>query len=228
MDASKITELRMKQANRYINRAKTVDSSTLTWQQQIQSSTFIPSLVPTATNYNQVNACNNCSAESKIALSSNSVGSTVALYPNPMLGSGSATTVYSSDKVLYYNAGKTQCGNLPLNVVTPQYSALTSQYIILPECECSNTNIGPIDPSNPRAMLPPPGGYNLYLPIPTTIPTGCAPCVEQNTPSPANLAAAQEQVLNNGGTLVNNRFVPTDPAACATNSVRATMPTKLP
>lgn len=227
MDASKITELRQKQANRYINRAKTVDSSTLTWQNQIQSSTFIPSLVPTAPNYNQVNSCQNCSAESKIALSSNSVGAIAMKYPNPTLGSGSATNVYSSQKVAYYNAGKAQCGNLPLNIVTPQYTATTSQYIILPDCYCSNSNAGPFSATNPIAMEPPVGGYNLYLPIPTTVPPSCAPCVEQNTPSATALALATSQAINDGGVIVNNRFVPTDPVACETNSIRATMPTKL-
>lgn len=227
MDASKITELRMKQANRYINRAQCVDSSTLTWQQQIKSSTFIPSLVPGAPNYSQVNACGNCSAESKIALSSNSVGQVAALYPNPRLGSGSATTVYTSDKVTYYRAGQAACCEAPLNIVTPQYTASSSQYIVLPACDCNDSNVGPVDPTNPDAMLPPPGGYNLYLPIPTTTPPNCAPCVEQNAPSAAQLAQAIQQAVTAGGTVVNNRFVPTDPAACESGSVRATMPTRL-
>ena len=41
MDASKITELLQKQNTKYINRAQTVDSSTLIWKQQIQSSQYI-------------------------------------------------------------------------------------------------------------------------------------------------------------------------------------------
>jgi len=207
----------MKQANRYVNRAACVDSSTLTWQNQIRSSTFIPSLVPGAPNYNQPNACQNCSAESKIALSSNSVGAVAALYPNPMRGSGSATTVYTSDKVTYHRAGQAQCAQPPLNIVTDQYTAASSQYIIKPACFCSDTNIGPL-----------PEGYNPYLPIPTVVQNVCVPCVEQNTPSAAQLAAAQYQAINNGGTIVNNRYVPVDPVACATGSIRATMPVKLP
>lgn len=215
MDASKITELRMKQANRYVNRAACVDSSTLTWQNQIRSSTFIPSLVAGSPAYNQPNQCQNCSAESKIALSSNSVGAVAALYPNPMRGSGSATTVYSSDKVTYYNAGQAACGAAPLNIVTDQFSASSSQYIINPECFCSEINTF----DKP---------FNPYLPIPTVVQQTCMPCVEQNTPSSEQLAAAQAQAINNGGTIVNNRFVPTDPAACEAGAVRATMPIKLP
>ena len=41
MDASKITELLQKQNTVYLNRSNTVDSSTMTWMNQIQSSKYI-------------------------------------------------------------------------------------------------------------------------------------------------------------------------------------------
>jgi hypothetical protein len=272
MDASKITELRAKQANRYINRAKTVDSSTLTWQNQIMSSRFIASTVPLSVDpnspYSQVVNCTTCSAESLIAIQSNSVGQTAPLYPNPRLGTGSASVVYSCDKILLQRAGNAQCCNSPLNLpvvpglattqnapepYTMNQTVQASQYVILPACDCTDTNAGAPDPNNPNAMLPPASGYNLYLPFPTSLPPVCQPCVEQNTP-PEGYGYTQENAANGKAVILNNRFVPTDPCCCVinppaneqpidpttqnaslvasqvsqTNSVRATHPTRLP
>ena len=217
MDASKITELRQKQANRYINRAQCVDSSTLTWMNQIRSSTFLPSLIPNSPNYSQVISCNNCSAESKIALSSNSVGAVAAKYPNPTLGSGSATTVYTAQNLTMYKAGHVQCCEAPLN--TPQ-NPIESQFITLPDCYCSNSNAGPFSETNPDAMVVPEGGYNLYLPIPTTVPPACAIV-------PTN-AGTRLPTITNGPCVYGNPYVPVDPYACKTDSIRATNPVKLP
>ena len=49
MDASQITKLLQSQNTRYINRSQTVDSSTLTWKNKIQSSKFIEG-TPTCTS----------------------------------------------------------------------------------------------------------------------------------------------------------------------------------
>lgn len=179
MDASKVIELHRVQANRYINRAKTVDSSLQTWRNQIQSSRFIsdtlvrtpPNADPCTnpTNFNQVIGCR-CSSEAN------------------MPGSGSATTVYSVEKILLQAAGNAECASRPLNLTeaqAPGYKeelarifsttasqisddlvAKASQYIILPECSCSNSNAGTVSAMNPNAMNPPEHGYNLYLPFP--------------------------------------------------------------
>lgn len=273
MDASKIIELRAKQANRYINRAKTVDASTLIWQKQIMSSRFIASTVPQSVDpnspYSQVVNCTTCSAESQIAIQSNSVGQTAPLYPNPRLGTGSASVVYTTDKITFQRAGNAQCCNPPLNLVnvpglaqtqsapepnyTAQQTVQASQYVILPACDCSNTNAGEPDPTNPDAMLPPTTGYNLYLPFPTSLPPVCQPCVEQNTPPPG-YGYTQQNAAEGKAVILNNRFVPTDPCCCMinppaseqpfdpalnnasliptqvsqTNSIRATHPTRLP
>lgn len=51
MDASKITELMQKRNNIFINRAQTVDSSTLIWKNRIESSKYIAknNVIPTVT-----------------------------------------------------------------------------------------------------------------------------------------------------------------------------------
>lgn len=221
MDASKITELRQKQANRYINRAPTCqDSSTLTYQQQIKSSKYIASYTPENPNHFLTNYCNTCGPNSRIAISNNS---TIPQLPSPLTPSplgraaGSGTTVYSSDKVMLQRAGITQCCSAPVDI--PNVGNF--QYITLPRCDCE-----PNSPENPN--------LNPYLPIPqpylqTTgpfkqilypagsggTPISCVtPCVEQNTPTAQALAATKEQVVTAGGAYVTNRNVNVDCKRC--------------
>lgn len=195
MDASKITELRRIQANRFINRAKVIDSSLLTWKTQIESSKFIAdtsyriSSINNSdgcirpTQFNQPLGCQ-CASDSNISIQSGGVK-----YPNPAsAGTGSASVEYSGEKILFQRAGMAECGNRPLNVSStdaPGFSNIlaniistsvdsitelnivqASQYIILPACYCNNTNIGSISDINPNMMNSPANGYNPYLPFP--------------------------------------------------------------
>lgn len=180
MDASKITELRQKQITNYIHTTKPVDAGVLTWYKQTCSSRFmadtvkrnpdnIANLCMSPTNYNQVIGCTNCSAESNITMQTNGIGQQNYMRPNPTLGSGSATNVYSSDKVLYYHAGN---ANLSFN---PSSNA----YISVPSCYCSNTNISSFNEGT-GIFVPPPenNGFNPYLPLPRVVaPVKCGTTV---------------------------------------------------
>ncbi len=142
MDASKITELLQKQNTKYINRCQTIDSSTLTWMNQIQSSKYIKG----------VKTCNgeqNCNIPTQAVCSDNNgicsfggqgkqttiiTGSTQQ-YPNVLSGaSGSASQIYSSDNIILQKAGNNLCG-VPNTSPAPQNS-----YVQLPSCYCVNTN----------------------------------------------------------------------------------------
>jgi len=154
MDASKITQLLQKQNTRYINRAQTVDSSTLTWKNQIQSSTYIKG-VPTCrgeTNTNNpAQPCNypGCSPVNGInayggqGKQTNLMTGSSQQYPNVLSGaSGSASQVYSSDIIMLQKAGRNSCsvpGTSPALPEVPQ-----NAYVVLPTCYCANTN-GPTD-----------------------------------------------------------------------------------
>jgi hypothetical protein len=146
MDASKITQLLQKQNTRYINRAQTVDSSTLTWKNQIQSSTYIKG-VPTCagvTNTNNpaqpcaspgcnpVNGINSYGGQGK--QTTLMMGSSQQ-YPNVLSGaSGSAAQIYSSDIIFLQKAGRNSC-SVPGLSPAPENS-----YVELPTCYCENTN----------------------------------------------------------------------------------------
>ena len=150
MDASKITQLLQKQNTRYINRAQTVDSSTLTWKNQIQSSTYIkgvptcrPALDPPSTNTNEcsvgcrpVNGINAYGGQGK---QTNLMTGSSQQYPNVLSGaSGSASQVYSSENITMQAAGRNSCsvpGTSPALPEVPQ-----NAYVILPACYCVNTN----------------------------------------------------------------------------------------
>jgi len=150
MDASKITQLLQKQNTRYINRAQTVDSSTLTWKNQIQSSTYIKG-VPTCrgvTNTNPVSqgcgpsticATNGINAYGGQGKQTNLMTGSSQQYPNVLSGaSGSASQVYSSENITLQAAGRNSCsvpGTSPAPPEVPQ-----NAYVILPACYCVNTN----------------------------------------------------------------------------------------
>ena len=202
MDASKITQLLQKQNTRYINRAQTVDSSTLTWKNLIQSSTYIkgvptcrPSLDPPSINTNEcsvgcrpVNGINAYGGQGK---QTNLMTGSSQQYPNVLSGaSGSASQVYSSENITLQAAGRNSCsvpGTSPAPPEVPQ-----NAYVILPACYCANTN-GPTnfyynssDPSsinvnNPTFPNPPNNPVVLDTPS-VTINTYNLPINNQSNP----------------------------------------------
>jgi hypothetical protein len=142
MDASKITELLQKQNTRYINRCQTVDSSTLIWKNQIQSSKYIKG-VPTCDGQQNCNVPTNpaCSMGEGVCSFGGS-GRTTAIqtgspqqFLNVLAGAaGSGSQVYSSESILLQKAGKQSCG-VPGTNPAPENS-----YVVLPACYCVNTN----------------------------------------------------------------------------------------
>lgn len=148
MDASQITKLRQKQNTRYLHRPQTVDSSTLTWQQQLQSSTYLP--CPQGTT--NVPCC------TSDTISYGGQGKQVMLmtgsthpYPNHYAGaSGSASRIYSSEAIIAQRAGRTLCSQPPLVSLE------------LPACFCSDTN-APANSQNGSSSLVNPQD-NPYLP----------------------------------------------------------------
>ena len=170
MDASQITKLLQKQSTRYINRCQTVDSSTLTWQNQIQSAKYIKG-VKTCDGAQNVNVPTNpaCSDGNGIC-SFGGAGRTTSIqagspqqFLNVLSGAaGSAGHVYSSESITLQRAGKEACGVAGTNpapansyVVLPGGDPATSNAEIqVPSCSyiCSNTN-GPT-PSNPTIGQP--------------------------------------------------------------------------
>jgi len=139
MDASKITELLQKQNTRYIDRSKTVDSSTMIWMNQIQSSKYIKG-VATCTGLQNTNVptqavCpdgnGNCSYGGQGKQMALTTGSTQR-YPSVFAGAvGSASQTYSSDAILLQKAGRHYCAEL----ITEQ-----DPYTVLPVCYDVNTN----------------------------------------------------------------------------------------
>lgn len=201
MDSSKITEMRQKQANKYINRAKVVDSSTLTWQHQLQGSTYVASQAPFA----DLPGCQVRGTFSTVGLGTAGVGpgaillemsgnqaiyqvTPAPLVPNPKFGGmGSGGRVYSAQNIAMMISGQNICG-----VATPQQQLIQT----LPTCFCSNQDIfyqngntsklyvaNPADPSN--------NWLNPYLPIPQPYiqnTQACATCglykvVQGNNPA---------------------------------------------
>ena len=139
MDASKITELLQKQNTRYINRSKTVDSSTMIWMNQIQSSKYIKGVatctglqntdVPTQAIISDGNG--SCSYGGQGKQMSLSTGS-AQKYPSVFAGAvGSASQTYTSDAILLQKAGRHYCAEL----ISEQ-----DPYTVLPTCYDVNTN----------------------------------------------------------------------------------------
>ena len=170
MDASKITQLRQIQNNRYVNRNKTLDSSTLIWKTQIQSSKYIKGVatcsgdqnvnVPTQTACSGQNGtCNFGGSFTTIAIATGSSQHFLTSYAG---ASGSAGEVYSSERILLQKAGKNSCGIAGTNpapqnsyVVYPGGDPTTSNsQLQVPSYSyyCTNTN-GPTE-SNPTIGLP--------------------------------------------------------------------------
>ncbi len=169
MDASQITKLLQKQNTRYINRAQTVDSSTLTWQNQIQSSKYIKGVKTCEGAQNWNVPTNPACSDGNGICSFGGSGRTTAIqtgspqqFLNVLSGaSGSAAQVYSSESITLQKAGKESCAVPGLSPV-PQNS-----YVVLPACYCMDTN-GPtnststeLSNSNP---LPVNNQSNPYLP----------------------------------------------------------------
>jgi len=158
MDASKITQLLQKQNTRYINRNQAVDSSTLIWQNQIQSSKYIKGVKTCEGNQNwniPTNTCsdgnNNCAFGGSGRTTSIQTGSTKQ-YLNVLSGaSGSASQIYSSETIILQKAGREACG---------VSTTICPSYIILPQESCINTN-GPL---NNGSEVPVNNQSNEYLP----------------------------------------------------------------
>ena len=200
MDASKITELRQKQANVFINRRQpAMDASTLTWQRQIMSSRYIPTPTLVGSNWQyspgSVPGCQTGGGMSQVSIGSAGVttegyrmagvsSSTPAtanpppLYPNPMFNNkGSGCFVYTSEQILYKNAGDQMCANYNSagdgNINTLLYGTAAQvqqlQYVTLPRCFCNDSDIFK---QNGTTLVVPPGAevsgnwLNPYLPIP--------------------------------------------------------------
>jgi len=160
MDASQITKLRQKQNTVYQNRAQTVDSSTMIWMNQIQSSKYIAG-VATCTGLQQTDVPTEAVCPNKDGTTSFGGGGkqmTLATgstqqYPSVFRGAaGSASQIYSSDNILLQKAGRNYCAEL----IQP-----SDPYVVLPSCYTSNTN-------GPTANNPTPSvnnqDSNPYLP----------------------------------------------------------------
>jgi hypothetical protein len=180
MDASQITKLREKQQTQYINRNKCNDASTLIWQNQIRSSTYIsgsnvqtcdgsvqntpvPTPRPTQTGSGY---CYGGKGNQMTLMT----GSTQQ-YPSVYAGaSGSASRLYSSESIMLQKAGLQACGT-PLSTAQPLG-------VILPTCYCG-TN-GP-SASNPTPSVN--DSTNPYLPAFDTYYAAKNtryPCIDEN------------------------------------------------
>jgi hypothetical protein len=178
MDASQITKLLQKQNTRYINRAQTVDSSTLTWKNQIQSSKYIKGVKTCDGQQNCNVPTNPCCADEVVVngvtqrtgtYSFGGAGRTTALQtgsPQQFLSvysgaAGSASQVYSSESILLQKAGNESCG------VAGTSPAPQNSYVVLPACYCVDTN-GPTNSNSSQLSnvnpLPVNNQSNPYLP----------------------------------------------------------------
>ena len=180
MDASKITELRQKQNTVYLHRSNTVDSSTMTWRNQIQSSKYIKG-VATCTGLQNTDVpteavCPN--GDGTFSFGGGGKQMTLATgssqqYPSVYRGAaGSASAVYSSDKILLQKAGRAYCAEL----ITDQdaYTILPTSSVIV------NTNGPTSDNPNPAVNNQ---DTNPYLPPFDTyhhLKNPPAPVIDQN------------------------------------------------
>ena len=180
MDASQITKLLQIQNTRYINRNKPVDSSTLIWKNQIQSSKYIKSVKTCegAQNWNvPTNPC--CADQEPVnngvqntgTYSFGGSGRTTSLqtgssqqFLNVLSGAaGSAAEVYSSERILLQKAGKESCG-VPGTNPAPENS-----YVVLPACYCVDTN-GPTGNSSATLSNPSVPGNSSLTGNPNNLP----------------------------------------------------------
>ncbi len=179
MDASQITKMLQKQNNKYINRCQTVDSSTLTWTQQLKSSSYIQGVrtcggtnavcnVPTQPGCVTGNGICNYGGQGK---STTLMTGATQQFPNVFSSAtGSATRVYSSENIILQKASNNICGD------APTYPAPQNSYVVTEPCPeiCSNTNYSKTvvnNQSNP--YLPP---VDTYYALKNT----CYPSIDQN------------------------------------------------
>jgi len=197
MNASKITELLQKQNTTYINRCKTLDSSTLTWKNQIQSSKYIKG-VKTCDGNQNVNvptnpACSDCSFGGAGRTTTIQTGSTKQYLS--VYSGASGSSVYSSEFILLQKAGRESCANTDKG------------YVILPKCDCTDTN----GPNN--TTVPVNNQSNEYLPPFDTykaLKTPCVPVKDQNLTH--FVKECHTPFLDkNGPNPFNNSFMTLDP-----------------
>ena len=168
MDASQITKLLQKQNTRTLHRSQTVDSSTLTWKQQIQSSTYVngPHHTSSASCCSDTTGQRSYGGQGK---QTTLITGSVQQYPNVFASAtGSASEIYSSERLLLQQAGKHACaiqndmGSCPVSLE-------------LPACYCENTNV----PSDNQSQ----SQTNPYLPAFDTyyrFKHACDPSIDQN------------------------------------------------
>ena len=183
MDASKITQLRQQQASKYINRAQqSVDASVITWQQQIQSSRYLPQTTTATppTDPANLGGCKTCGGFA----TTNILTNTTVRKPNPYFSAkGSGNFINSCDAVTYKRAGDQYCGTTNVNGAT----TLDQQFIQLPSCFCNNVDRWLLPGTTNQYSAPPPldaaqAWLNPYLPNPKpyVANTEPAPCVSCN------------------------------------------------
>jgi hypothetical protein len=175
MDASQITKLREKQQVQYINRNNSVDSSTMIWRNQIQSSKYIKGTttctglqqtsIPTEPVCSNGNGTFSFGGGKEMSLATGSLQK----YPSVFRGaSGSASETYSSDKILLQKAGNAYCAGTTAQAL----------YTVLPVCDCTNTNepvFNNVSTVNNKT--------NQYLPSFDTyynLKNPCFPSIDQN------------------------------------------------
>lgn len=158
MEASQITKLLQKQHTRTLHRPQTVDASTLTWQQQLRSSTYIHpphQSTPAA-----------CCPESQFGgqgrQTTLQTGATAHVLSPLAPATGSASQVYSSDALLLQRAGRHTCAVPALGPIE------------LPRCdECQSSNVTDQPNGQPNPYLPP---FDTYY----ALKNPCFPTVDQN------------------------------------------------
>ena len=182
MDASQITKLLQIQNTRYINRNKPVDSSTLIWKNQIQSSKYIKSVKTCEGAQNWNVPTNPCCADQEPVnngvqntgtysfggsgrTTSLQTGSSQQLLSVLSGAAGSAAEVYSSERILLQQAGKESCG--VTSPTEPNYP--TNSFVILPACYCVDTN-GPTGDSSVTLSNPSVPGNSSLTGNPNNLP----------------------------------------------------------
>jgi len=194
-----------------------VDSSTLIWKNQIESSKYIKG-VKTCDGLQNCNVPTNpaCPDGNGICAFGGS-GRTTSLqtgspqkFLNVLSGAaGSAAQVYSSESIVLQKAGKESCG-VPGTSPAPQNS-----YVVLPACFCVNTN-GPTDSVSAEldnsSPLPINNQSNPYLPAFDTYykfknPQCNFPVQDQNQKHFVKECHSRFPNANNG---VNDVFSPCD------------------
>lgn len=201
MDASQITKLLQLQNTRYINRNQTVDSSTLTWKNQIQSSKYIKG-TPTCGYNSNGTAVVNCNVptnpccpdqvlvtnppgtsgllQNTGTYSFGGSGRTTALqngspqhFLNVLSGSsGSGGQIYSSESITLQRAGKESCG--VTSSTEPNYPA--NSYVVLPGGSPAGSNRETLNPSCNYLCL------NTNGPTSNSNPPGISAPIGLNTP----------------------------------------------